>query len=171
VIRWNKLPSTLMVATVLVLTAGCSPQAPELSVDAARELQSRLPEVRQAAAGNDYARALTLLEQFKKDLDEAAGEGKMTFARYQGISSAWERVRAELQVLAAAAVQEADARDVASPAPGPAATANPDAGTALLPPESAPVPENAEEPNSAPKVKAGKASSGKSDPGGNNKDP
>lgn len=183
-IRWSKLPSALMVATLLVLAPACSAQTPELSVDAARDLQSRLPEVRQAAAGNDYARALGLLEQFKKDLDEAAGDGKMTFARYQGISSALEDVRNELHTLAAAAAAKAaETTDVASPAPGPAATAGPDVVTAPLPPSPAPLTEESGSPekgvgddgstdkNDAAKPDAGKPGAGKPDPGGKNKDP
>lgn len=181
--RWNKLPSALMVATLLVLAPACSAQTPELSVDAARDLQSRLPEVRQAAAGNDYARALGLLEQFKKDLDAAAADGKMTFARYQGISSALEDVRNELQALAAAAAKAAAATDVVSPAPGPSATAVPDIATAPLPPAPAAVTEEAGTPekddgdndsadkNEAGKPDEGKPGAGKPDPGGKNKDP
>lgn len=188
-IRWNNLPSALMVAALLVLAPACSAQTPELSVDAARELQSRLPDVRQAAAGNDYTRALGLLEQFEKDLDEAAAEGKMTFSRYQGISSALEDVRNELQRLAEAASQAARITDVASPAPVSTATALPDAATAPLPPATAPLPpataplteesgapekEDAEkgsaDKNDAGKSDAGKPGEGKNDPG-TNKDP
>lgn len=182
-IRWKKLPSALMVATLLVLAPACSAQTPELSVDAARDLQSRLPEVRQAAAGNDYARALGLLEQFKKDLDAAAGDGKMTFARYQGISSALEDVRNELQALSAAAAKAAGTTDVASPAPGPTATEVPDVVIAPLPPVPAPLTEEADSPekddgdngsadkNDAGKPDDGKPGAGKPDPGGKNKDP
>lgn len=182
-IRWNNLPSALMVSALLVLAPACSAQTPELSVDAARELQSRLPEVRQAAAGNDYARALGLLEQLKKDLDEAAGDGKMTFARYQGISSALEDVRNELQALAEAAAQAARITDVVSPTPGPSATEFPEVATPPLPPVTAPVTEESGSPeeedgekgsadkNDAGQSGAGKPDDGKPDPGGKNKEP
>jgi hypothetical protein len=182
-IRWNRVPSALMVAAMLVLAPACSAQTPELSVDAARQLQSRLPEVRKAAAGNDYGRALGLLELLRKDLDKAAGDGKMTFARYQGISTALEDVRNELKALAAAAVQASGTTDVASGAPGPTATAGPDVATAPLPPSFAPLTEeagplenDAGEKGSADKIDAdktgaGKPDTGKADPGGKNKDP
>jgi hypothetical protein len=100
---WKLLPFALVVAAMLFFASGCSVRAPELAVDTARELQSRLPEVRQAAAGNDYALALSLLDQLETDVDEAAGDGAMSFARHQGISSALDGLRAELQRLAAAA--------------------------------------------------------------------
>jgi hypothetical protein len=182
-IRWNRVPSALVVAAMLVLAPACSAQTPELSVDAARELQSRLPEVRQAAAGNDYTRALGLLEEFEKELDEAAGDGKMTFARYQGISSALEDVRNELQALAMAAAQAAGTTEVPSADPGATATAVPDVATAPLPPaptpltEAADPPENADGENGsadkidADKPGAGKPDAGKPDPDGKNKNP
>lgn len=181
-IRWNNLPSALMVSALLVLAPACAAQTPELSVDAARELQARLPEVRQAAAGNDYTRALGLLEQLKKDLDEAAGDGKMTFARYQGISSALEDVRNELQALAEAAAQAARITDVVSPAPGPSATAFPEVATAPLPPATAPTEDSGSpeegagqkgsaDKNDAGQSGAGKPDEGKPDPGGKNKEP
>ena len=182
-IRWNKLPSALMLSALLVLAPACSAQTPELSVDAARQLQARLPEVRKAAAGNDYTRALGLLEQLKKDLDQAAGDGKMTFARYQGISSALENVRNELQSLADAAAQAARMTDVVSPAPGPSVTAFPEVATAPLPPANAPLTEESGPPeqedgeqgatdkDDAGKSGGGKPDTGKPDPGGKNKDP
>lgn len=182
-IRWKNLSSALMVSALLVLAPACSAQTPELSVDAARQLQSRLPEVRQAAAGNDYSRALGLLEQLKKDLDEAAGDGKMTFARYQGISSALENVRNELQALADAAAQAARMTDVVSPTPGPSVTAFPEVATAPLPPATSQLTEESSSPeqeasekgsvdkNDAGRSGGGKPDEGKPDPGGKNKDP
>jgi hypothetical protein len=98
------LPFIFVVAAMLFFASGCSVRGPDLAVDTARELQSRLPEVRQAAAGNDYALALSLLDKLETDVDRAAGDGAMSFARHQGISSALNGLRAELQRLAAAAV-------------------------------------------------------------------
>lgn len=158
---WQRLPLTLIAAVTLFFTSGCSLQAPDLAVDTARELQSRLPEVRQAAAGNDYARALSLLEQLEQDVDDAASDGAMSFARYQGISSALDRVREELQGLAAAALaQQATAEeDTVDESP---AAALPDSG--MIAPPAAPVPlppvsEDKEEGN------PGKGNPGKGGPG------
>lgn len=156
------LPFIFVVAAMLFFASGCSVRGPDLAVDTARELQSRLPEVRQAAAGNDYALALSLLDQLETDVDEAAGDGAMSFARHQGISSALDGLRAELQRLAAAAVAA-----VAQP-PTPEGNdavespdaALPDAGI-IWPPAPAPLPPLGDERESPP----GKDNAAKGDPG------
>lgn len=159
---WKLLPFIFMVTAMFFFASGCAVRPPGLAVDTARELQSRLPEVRQAAAGNDYALALSLLDQLETDVDEAAGDGAMSFARHQSINSALDGLRAELQRLAAAAVVA-----VAQPTPesneaveAPAA-ARPDAGITVSPVPPSPRPAPGDEDKSPP----GKDNSGKGDPG------
>jgi outer membrane biosynthesis protein TonB len=150
-------PVVLALWSLLVFVPGCSPSTPDLSASAAQELQSRLPAVRQAAGAEDYAGALQLLAELEADLEQHAGEGGMSFARYQSISLAIEAVRADLTDLAAAAASSpptsepvapavspvpapyVPAQEPVPPAPAPAPAPIPD-------PEPEPVPESPEQP-------------------------
>ena len=137
-----------LLGTVLLTTtlAGCAP-APELDRDAARQLQSTVLAVTEAAAANDPAASLKRLDELVLQLDEAAARGEVSFKRHQSIRKSVDSVRADLtarqaeaarvaaeqeaaaQVAAAAAAQaEADAAAAAAQAPPPAVAPAPPAG-------------------------------------------
>lgn len=98
--------------------AGCSGPPPELSSDAASELQSQVLAVTEAAAANDSAGALMQLDELVKRLDGAAGRGEVSFQRHQSISAAISTVRADLaaQIAAAEAAAQAAAEQAAAQA-------------------------------------------------------
>jgi len=139
-----------LLGTVLLTTtlAGCAP-APELDRDAARQLQSTVLAVTEAAAANDPAASLKRLDELVLKLDEAAARGEVSFKRHQSIRKSVDSVRADLtarqaeaeaarvaaeqeaaaQAAAAAAAQaEADAAAAAAQAPPPAVAPAPPAG-------------------------------------------
>ena len=143
--RW--ILGTVLLTTML---AGCAP-APELDRDAARQLQSAVLAVTEAAAANDPAASLKRLDELVVTLDEAAARGEVSFKRHQSIRKSVDSVRADLtarqaeaeaarvaaeqeaaaQVAAAAAAQaeaEAAAAAAAAQAPPPAVAPAPPAG-------------------------------------------
>lgn len=129
-----------------VLTA-CSVPQPELADAAAAALQSRAAAIRTAAAGGDYRAALKALDGLAEDLNRAAGQGEVSFPRYQSIDAAVDRLRADLN----ASLQAASPSPAASPAP--AATAVPASqNPPVAPVMPAPLPAPAE-----PKSKKDKA--------------
>lgn len=138
-----------LLGTVLLTTtlAGCAP-APELDRDAARQLQSTVLAVTEAAAANDPGASLKRLDELVLQLDEAAARGEVSFKRHQSIRKSVDSVRADLsarqaeaeaarvaaeqeaaaQAAAAAAQAEADAAAAAAQAPPPAVAPAPPAG-------------------------------------------
>jgi exonuclease VII small subunit len=128
-----------------VSAAACAMPAPDLTADAAEQLQGRVLEVTRAAAGKDTSTALQSLERLVEELDTAASNGDVSFKKYQSIMSAVEVVRTDLaaaqaeaqaeeQAKAQAEAQasaEASASAAASETPSPAP--EPDATTAPVP--------------------------------------
>ncbi len=89
----------LLVAGAL---AGCGSPAPELGRDAARQLQSQVLAVSEAAAANDPAGSLKHLDELLTRLDAAAASGEVSFRRHQSIKASIDAVRAELAAQQAA---------------------------------------------------------------------
>ena len=83
----------LLVAGAL---AGCGSPAPELGRDAARQLQSQVLAVSEAAAANDPAGSLKHLDELLARLDAAAASGEVSSRRHQSIKSSIDAVRADL---------------------------------------------------------------------------
>lgn len=140
-------PGSALAAIVLgaVLLAGCSAPAPDLDREAAAQLQSKVLAVTQAAAANDPAASLTLLDELARELDEAASGGAVSFKRHQSVRSAIDAVRAELasqQAAKAAADQEAAAQAAAKAAADAVAAPPVAAAPAPAPAVIAPAPEN-----------------------------
>ncbi|MCG2624211.1 hypothetical protein LVY72_20180 [Arthrobacter sp. I2-34] len=98
---------------MLGLLTACSVPQPELADSAAAALQSRAAAIRTAAAGGDYRAALKALDGLAEELDRAAGQGEVSFPRYQSIDTAVDRLRADLN----ASLQAASPSPVASPVP------------------------------------------------------
>ena len=120
-----------LLGTVVLTTtlAGCAP-APELDRGAARQLQSTVLAVTEAAAANDPAASLKRLDELVLKLDEAAARGEVSFKRHQSIRKSVDSVRADLTARQAeaeaarvAAEQEAAAQAAASQAEADAAAA------------------------------------------------
>lgn len=111
--RWNlAVAGPLLTAALLAGSlSGCGP-APELDGGAAGQLQSQVLAVTEAAATNDSAGALKLLDELTAKLDTAAAEGQVSFKRHQSIKAAIDAVRADLTAQQAAA--DKAARDAAA---------------------------------------------------------
>lgn len=121
---------------------------------ALRGLQIRVLAITQAAAENRIDSALDALAALERDLDEAAGSGLISAARFKGIDAALEAVRADLarEADAAAATTAKTAVTAASPTPVPATT------TASPVPAPLPIPEQpgtVQEPAPVPAAKPG----------------
>lgn len=93
------------------------------SHDAAlRGLQIRVLAITQAAAENRIDSALDALAALERDLDEAAGSGLISAARFKGIDAALDAVRADLVREADAGAAAEAAVPAVSPIPAPAPT-------------------------------------------------
>jgi outer membrane biosynthesis protein TonB len=129
-----------------------------------RGFQIRVLNVSQAAAENRLDGALDALAALERDLDRAAGEGLISAARYRGIDTALEAVRADVtRGLTAQAAAAAEAKapvsaaqtptvNVTAPEPEPATAPQP----VQLPAEApavAPAPEPEPEPEPAAEEK------------------
>lgn len=109
----NKLISVLAGASlVLGLATGCQASPPDISDETAAQFQSRVLAVSTAVADGGYAAALDALTALQAELDAAAADGSLSFARHQRIEAAMALVRADIQ----AAI---DAQAVPTPAPTP----------------------------------------------------
>lgn len=124
--------------------AGCT-AAPELDRAAARELQSQVLAVTEAAAADDPAASLKHLDELVLKLDEAAGRGDVSFTRHQSIRKSVDAVRADLSARQAEAEAAAEAarlaaeQDAAAQAAA-AAQADADAAAAAAAAAAAPPP-------------------------------
>jgi hypothetical protein len=98
--RQRRAAAALAFAATL---AGCGPSPAGLDADTARELQSTVAEVRQAAGGGDFATALTTLDRLSADVERSAGEGRIGTERRTRIAEAIALVRADVQAQLAAA--------------------------------------------------------------------
>ena len=140
-LRSRPLLAAWLLGTALLTgaLAGCA-AAPELDRTAARELQSQVLAVTEAAAANDPAASLKHLDHLVLKLDEAAARGDVSFQRHQSIRKSVDTVRVDLNARQAeaarvAAEQEAAAQAAAA-APAEAAAAA--AAAAAPPPAVAP---------------------------------
>ncbi|MDQ5840473.1 MAG: mucin-associated surface protein [Chloroflexota bacterium] len=118
----------LLVAAVLAAAlAGCSVPPAELGREAGKQLQSQVLAVTEAAAANDPAGSLKLLDELVVRLDGAAARGEVSFKRHQSIRTPIEAVRADLTAQQAAATEAARvaAEQEAAPAAAAAAAAPP----------------------------------------------
>jgi Meckel syndrome type 1 protein len=97
----------LAAAVLVAVLSGCSAPPPELGRDAAQQLQSQVLAVTQAAAANDPAGSLKLLDDLVVKLDGAAARGEVSFKRHQSIRTSIEAVRADLTAQQAAAAEAA----------------------------------------------------------------
>ncbi|MCU1531997.1 MAG: mucin-associated surface protein [Arthrobacter sp.] len=82
---------------------GCAVSAPDLGGEAAKQLQSQVLAVTKAAAAEDPAGSLKLLDELEGQLDEAAARGEVSFKRHQSIRTSIDAVRADLTAQQAAA--------------------------------------------------------------------
>lgn len=111
--RWNLAIAGPLLTAALIAGSltGCG-APPELDGTAARQLQSQVLAVTEAAATNDSAGALKLLDELTARLDAAAADGQVSFKRHQSIKAAIDAVRADLTAKQAAA--DKAARDAAA---------------------------------------------------------
>lgn len=104
--RARRRGAALLLAAGLLAAplAGCASEPPpELGTEAAKELQSRVLAVTEAAAAADTPAALQMLDELVTRLDGAAARGEVSFQRHQSIGAAVAAVRTELNDRQAAA--------------------------------------------------------------------
>ena len=137
-----RIPAALLAGVLLAgALAGCGSPAPELGRDAARQLQSQVLAVSEAAASNDPAGSLKHLDELLTGLDAAAASGEVSFKRHQSIKSSIDAVRADLlaqQAAAEAARVAAEQQAAAQAAAAAAAAAPAPAAPAVVVPAPAP---------------------------------
>jgi hypothetical protein len=104
---WQPAVGLLVAAVLAAGLAGCSAPPAELGHDAAKELQSKVLAVTEAAAANDTAGSLKLLDELVVGLDGATARGEVSFKRHESIKSSIEAVRADLMAQQAAAAEAA----------------------------------------------------------------
>lgn len=136
--RAGRLLGPVVLGTVLLtgVLAGCA-AAPELESGAARQLQSQVLTVTEAAAAKDPAAALAQLDRLVLTLDEAAGRGEVSLQRHQSIRTSIDTVRADLNAQQAEAARAAAEQEAAAQAAEAAAAA---AAASAPPPVVAPAP-------------------------------
>lgn len=99
----HRIPASLLAGLLAAGTlAGCGSPAPELGPSAARQLQSHVLAVSEAAAANDPAASLQHLDELLTRLDALAASGEVSFRRHQSIKSSIDAVRADLAAQQAA---------------------------------------------------------------------
>ena len=92
-----RMPAALLAGLLVAgALAGCGSPAPELGNSAARQLQTQVLAVSQAAAANDPAGSLKHLGELLTRLDAAAASGEVSFRRHQSIKASIDAVRADL---------------------------------------------------------------------------
>lgn len=147
----------IVAAAAIAVAAIPSLRNTEPHEAALRGLQIRVLAITQAAAENRIDSALDALAALERDLDEAAGSGLISAARFKGIDAALEAVRADLVREADAGAAAAKAAvTAASPTPAPAPT--PASPVPAPPPAPIPVPEQpgmVQEPAPGPAAKPG----------------
>ncbi|WP_231494293.1 mucin-associated surface protein [Arthrobacter sp. 9MFCol3.1] len=98
-----RMPASLLAGLLAAgALAGCGSPAPELGPSAARQLQSHVLAVSEAAAANDPAASLQHLDELLTRLDALAANGEVSFRRHQSIKSSIDAVRADLAAQQAA---------------------------------------------------------------------
>ncbi|MGO4187982.1 hypothetical protein [Pseudarthrobacter sp. TAF60_1] len=114
----NAFRCVSVASAALVLSgslAACGPADSGLKKDTAAQLQQRVLNVSQAAAGNDPTGALNALEALETDLAAATSKGTVSDDRRRSITTAAAAVRADLnEELAAAAAAAKAAEDAAA---------------------------------------------------------
>ncbi|WP_139186709.1 hypothetical protein [Arthrobacter crystallopoietes] len=128
---------------VMLLGSACT-APPQLGAGAAERMQAHAAEVRSAAAAGDYEKAIEGLGDLTEELRQAAGDGDVSFARYQSIEAAIEQLSAGLAAELAAASPTSEPpkpeTEAAAPeAPNSVGNTQPIQGQPV-PPAPAPVP-------------------------------
>ncbi|SDP21322.1 hypothetical protein SAMN04487914_105156 [Arthrobacter sp. ok909] len=135
----RRLAGVLLAGALAGSMAGCGSPAPDLGRDAATQLQSQVLAVSEAAAANDPAGSLKLLDELLTRLDAAAANGEVSFKRHQSIKSSIDAVRADLAAQQAAAERAAADKAAADQAAAEQAAAA-QAAAAAAQPAPAPAP-------------------------------
>jgi outer membrane biosynthesis protein TonB len=130
-VRKNLVSAVAGAALVLLIASGCQATPQDIAPDRAEAFQSRVLAVTTAVADGGFAAALESLTALQTELDAAAADGTLSFARHQRIEAAMDVVRADIQ----AAIE---AQTVPAPEPEP----EPEESTAPVEEEEAtPAPE------------------------------
>jgi hypothetical protein len=101
--RWGRSVSAAAALLLAGSMGACAPADSGLGQDTARQLQQRVLDVSQAAAGNDPAAGLSALDVLEADLAAATGSGSVSEDRRRSITTAAAAVRADLTAIKASA--------------------------------------------------------------------
>ncbi len=113
-VRYRVSASLLAGLLAAGALAGCGSPASELGSGAARQLQSEVLAVSEAAAANDPEGSLKHLDELLTRLDAVAASGEVSFRRHQSIKSSIDAVRADLTAQQAAEVARKAAEKAAA---------------------------------------------------------
>ncbi|PWC04579.1 hypothetical protein [Mycetocola zhujimingii] len=135
--RSRVAPLMLASALGVVALTGCQSSAPDLDADAATRFQATVLTVTQAVADGELQLARDTLTTFDTELEEAAADGSVSFARHKRIDAALAAVLADVDAALAA-----QAPAPVEPEPQPTTTVTPVSPTTPVPDE-----ENEDEPD------------------------
>ncbi|MET1053502.1 MAG: hypothetical protein ABWX65_12765 [Mycetocola sp.] len=107
--------AALATALVIGLTSGCQAGTPDLGAAQAEAFQSRVLAVSTSVADGDYTTALQELTDLETELNAAAADGSVTFARHERIEAALVAVRADIQAAIDAATPAEETEPTTAP--------------------------------------------------------
>jgi hypothetical protein len=115
----------LVLAGLVAASAltGCQAAPPDYDAETAKAFQATVLSVTQAVADGELQAARDILVAFDTDLDKAAADGTVTFARHQRIDAALAVVLADVD--AAIAAQAPAPEPVVTPEPEPVTPTEP----------------------------------------------
>ena len=95
---WRTAAAMVAMAGLAAALIGAAPLLSPADSDEGtlRGLQVRVLTISQAAAENRMDGALAALDALEKDLNAAAGQGRISLSRYRGIEAAVESVRGDI---------------------------------------------------------------------------
>ena len=160
-VRYRVSASLLAGLLAAGALAGCGSPAPELGSGAARQLQSEVLAVSEAAAANDPEGSLKHLDELLTRLDAVAASGEVSFRRHQSIKSSIDAVRADLVAQQAAEAARKAAETAAAEQAAAAQAAAQAAAAQPAPAAVAPAPAHAPAPAPAGKGKSKDKGKGK----------
>lgn len=92
----RRIAAAASTIILVIALAGCA-QASPYPTETAATLQSQVLAVSTAAAGSDFASAMTRLDELEVGLNDALARGAVTQERFDSIRSAIDLVRTDLE--------------------------------------------------------------------------
>lgn len=115
--RTRLVPLTLGVALTVGALTGCQSSAPDLDAETAEKFQATVLTATQAVADGELQLARDTLTSFDTELEQAAADGSVSFARHKRIDAALTAVLADVDAAIVAATPPPEPEPVVTPAP------------------------------------------------------